>query len=146
MPVRFTLICQSVIHVYFRSIYSYMPALYTLEYQSSLPVHVSPIYINSRSYILVYACHLCLCMSVLHTLICRSSILLYDVPIYSYMLVLFGLLYAAPIYSCMPVRYTLICWSHIFLYAGPIYSYIPVCYTLKCRTDIMFKPVLFVLF
>jgi len=84
-------------------------------------------------------------MQLFHTPICRSNILLYAVPIYSYMLVLFGLLYAAPLYSYMPVRYTLICWSHIFLYARPIYSYIPVFYTLKCRTDIIFKPVLFVL-
>jgi hypothetical protein len=63
-------------------------------------------------------------MPVLHTLICRSYILLY----------------AGPTYSYMPVRNTLICRSYVLLYAGPIYmySYMPVLYTctLICRSYI----------
>ena len=76
-------------------------------------------------------------MLVLHTLICRSYILVYASPLYSY-IPSYILLYAGPIYSYMPVLHTLICRSYILLYAGPTYSYMPVLHTLICRSYIFF--------
>ena len=69
-------------------------------------------------------------MPVLHTLICRSYILVYASPTYSYM-PSYILLYAGPTYSYMRSYILLYASStysymrsYILLYAGPTYSYI----------------------
>jgi hypothetical protein len=64
-------------------------------------------------YLIIYTVPIYSYMPNLHTLICRCYILFYVVPIYSYMQVL----------------HTRLCRSYIFLYSSPLYSYMPVLYT-----------------
>jgi hypothetical protein len=67
------------------------------------------------------------------TLICWSYILLYTIPIFPYMSILYILisrsyilLYSGPKYSYMPVLYTILCQSYILLSVCSIYLYMPV--------------------